>query len=472
VTHGVSPRMKTQVSELADNRVRLDIEVPAGDVDHAFDHALSDLSRSVRVPGFRKGKAPKPLVMRQVGRDTVVEEALRDHLTGWYSRAVAEVGIDPIDRPTIDWADEPAEGAPFAFTAEVEVKAPPEVKSYKGLEGVKPPPEVPAEAVDGEIERLRLTVAELVAVERGAEPGDFLVIDFEGSMDGKPFEGGAGSQYAVELGAGRLVEDLERGLVGMKVGEERDIPFSMPADYGADHLAGKPVSFHVKVSDVKERVLPELDDEFATSVSEFDTLGELRADIHERVRTVVEAEADQRFRSSVLDALGAELSTPVPEALVQSRLQSMTRSLSQTLQSRGIALADYLRVTGMTSEDLVADMRTQAHDLVRKDLALEAVVAAEGIEVSDEMVEAWVREQAAEADEDVTASVERLMADPATLTALRQDLAAQKALDMVTAQAKPITSEQADAKEKLWTPEKETAQSSAKSSPIWTPGTT
>jgi trigger factor len=463
--------MKTQVSELADNRVRLDIEVPAGDVDHAFDHALSDLSQSVRVPGFRKGKAPKPLVMRQVGRDTVIEEALRDHLTGWYSRAVAEVGIDPIDRPTIDWTDEPAEGAPFAFTAEVEVKAPPEVKSYKGLEGVKPPVEVPAEAVDGEIERLRLTVAELVAVERGAQDGDFLVIDFEGSMDGKPFEGGAGSQYAVELGAGRLVEELERGLVGMKVGEERDVALTMPADYAAEHLAGKAVSFHVKMSDVKERVLPELDDEFATSASEFDTLAELRADITERVRAVVEAEAERRFRSSVLDSLGAELSTPVPDALVQSRLQSMTRSLSQTLQQRGIPLADYLRVTGMTSEELVADMRTQALDLVRKDLALEAVVAAENIEVTDAMIEEWVREQAAESDEDVEEAVERLMADPATLTALRQDLAAQKALDVVTENAKPITAEQADAKQKLWTPEKETAQSAAKSSEIWTPGT-
>ncbi len=463
--------MKTQVSELADNRVRLDIEVPAGDVDHAFDHALADLSQSVRVPGFRKGKAPKPLVMRQVGRDTVIEEALRDHLTGWYSRAVAEVGIDPIDRPTIDWADEPAEGAPFAFTAEVEVKAPPEVKSYKGLDGVKPPVEVPAEAVDGEIERLQHTVAELVAVERGAQDGDFLVIDFEGSMDGTPFEGGAGSQYAVELGAGRLVEELERGLVGMKVGEERDVALTMPADYAAEHLAGKAVSFHVKMSDVKERVLPELNDEFATSVSEFDTLAELRADVTERVRAVVEAEAERRFRSSVLDSLGAELQTPVPDALVQSRLSSMTRSLSQTLQQRGIPLADYLRVTGMTSEELVEDMRTQAQDLVRKDLALEAVVAAEKIEVTDEMVEEWVREQAAESDEDVDEAVERLMADPATLTALRQDLAAQKALDVVTENAKPITAEQADAKQKLWTPEKETAQSAAKSSPIWTPGT-
>jgi trigger factor len=462
--------MKTQVSELADNRVRLDIEVPAGDVDHAFDHALSDLSQSVRVPGFRKGKAPKPLVMRQVGRDTVIEEALRDHLTGWYSRAVAEVGIDPIDRPTIDWTDEPSEGAPFAFTAEVEVKAPPEVKSYKGLDGVRPPVEVPAEAVDGEIERLQLTVAELVAVERGAQDGDFLVIDFEGSMDGTPFEGGAGSQYAVELGAGRLVEELERGLVGMKAGEERDVALTMPADYAAEHLAGKAVSFHVKMSDVKERVLPALDDEFATSVSEFDTLAELRADITERVRAVIEAEAERRFRSSVLDSLGAELQTPVPDALVQSRLSSMTRSLSQTLQQRGIPLADYLRVTGMTSEELVEDMRTQARDLVRKDLALEAVVAAEKIEVTDEMVEEWVREQAAESDEDVDEAVERLMADPATLTALRQDLAAQKALDVVTENAKPITAEQADAKQKLWTPEKETAQSAAKSSPIWTPG--
>jgi trigger factor len=462
--------MKTQVSELPDNRVRLDVEVPAGDVDHAFEHALSDLSQSVRVPGFRKGKAPRPLVMRQVGRDTVVEEALRDHLTGWYSRAVAVAGIDPIDRPTIDWSDGPAEGTPFAFTAEVEVKPPPEVGSYKGLDGVRPPAEVPDEPVDAEIERLRMTVAELTAVDRGAQPGDFVVIDFEGSIDGTPFEGGSGSSYAVELGGGRLVEDLERGLVGMTAGEERDVEFAMPGDYAADHLAGKRVTFHVRMNDVKERVLPELDDEFAMSVSEFDTLEELRADVRERVREAVEREGERRFRSSVLDSLAAELRTPAPEALVQSRLSSMTRSLTSTLESRGISVPDYLRVTGQTGEELVAEMREQAEDLVRKDLALEAVVRAEGIEVSDEMISEWVREQAAEADENVDEALERLMGDPASLTALRQDLAAQKALDVVVANAKPITAEEAEAKQKLWTPEKETAQSGAKSSPIWTPG--
>jgi trigger factor len=462
--------MKTLVSELAENRVRLDVEVPAGDVDHAFEHALSDLAQSVRVPGFRKGKAPKALVMRQVGREMVIEEALRDHLTGWYSRAVAEAGIDPVERPTIDWADEPVEGASFAFFAEVTVKPPPEVKRYKGLEGVKQEVEVPEDAVDAEIERLRLSVAELRAVDRGAQNGDFLVIDFEGRMNGKAFDGGSGSQYAVELGTGRLVDELEAGLVGMKAGEERDIDLTMPADYGATHLAGKAVTFHVKMNDVKERVLPELDDELAMSVSEFDTLEELRADVRERVRGIIDAEAERRFRSSVLDALGAELKTPVPEALVTSRLSSMTRSFGQTLAARGIALDDYLRVTGMTSDQLVEDMRAQAQDAVRKDLALEAVVAAEGIDVTDEMVESWVREQADEADEDAAGAVERLMGDPASLTALRQDLAAQKALDIVAESAKPITAEQADAKQKLWTPEKETAQSAAKSSPIWTPG--
>jgi len=462
--------MKTQVSELAENRVRLDVEVPAADVDHAFEHALHDLARSVRVPGFRRGKAPKPLVMRQVGRDTVIEEALRDHLSGWYSRAVAVSGIDPVDRPTIDWSAEPVEGAPFEFTAEVEVKPQPEVRSYRGLEGVRTPVSVPEDAIDAEIERLRGTVAELRPVERPAQDGDFVVIDFQGTLDGEPFEGGSGTDYGVELGEGRLLPELEAGIAGLGAGGERDVDVDVPEDYAAEQLAGKRVRFHVRVNEVKERALPALDDELAMSVSEFDTLDELRADITERVQKVIEDESERRFRSSVLDALGQELKTPVPDALVTSRLSSMTRSFSQTLQARGVALEDYLRVTGMTPEQLVEDMRAQALDLVRKDLALEAVVAAENIEVTDEMVEEWVREQAAEADEDVEAAVERLTGDPAALTALRLDLAAQKALDIVTENAKPITAEQADAKQKLWTPEKETAQESAKSSAIWTPG--
>ncbi len=461
--------MKTQVSELAENRVRLDVEVPAHDVDHAFEHALSDLSRSVRVPGFRKGKAPKPLVMRQLGRETVIEEALRDHLNGWYSRAVAVAGIDPVSRPTIDWSDEPVEGAPFSFTAEVDVKPAPEVRAYKGLEGVKESAEVPQEAVDGEIERLRLTVAELRPVERGAAENDFLVIDFEGTIDGKTFPDGAGTDYGIELGGGRLAPELERGLIGMKPGDERDIDLPLPPDHEDPALAGKTAAFHVTVKDVKERVLPPLDDELATSVSEFDTLGELRADIHERIREALEREVDMRFRASVLQSLADQLRTEVPDALVRNRVADLVRSLLQNLAARGVAVEDYLRVTGQTGEELASSVRPRAEDSVKKDLALEAVVAAEGIEVTDEMIEEWVREQAAEGDEDADTAVERLLGDPATTTALRQDLAAQRALDVVVEHAKPITPDQAEAKGKLWTPGQESEASGEKPSPIWTP---
>jgi trigger factor len=462
--------MKTQVSELAENRVRLDVEVPAADVDHAFEHALHDLARSVRVPGFRRGKAPKPLVMRQVGRETVIEEALRDHLSGWYSRAVAVSGIDPVDRPTIDWSSEPIEGAPFEFTAEVEVKPQPEVRSYRGLEGVRQPVSVPEEAIDAEIERLRGTVAELRPVERPAQDGDFVVIDFQGTLDGEPFEGGSGTDYGVELGEGRLLPELEAAIAGLEAGGERDVDVAVPEDYQAEQLAGKRVRFHVRVNEVKERALPPLDDELAMSVSEFDTLGELRADIHERIREAIQAESDRAFRSSVLAALGRELSTPVPEALVQSRVADMTRGLIGELRARGIQMEDYLRLSGQSAEQLVETVRPQAEDAVRKDLALEAVVHAEGIQVTDPMVEAWVREQAEETGDDVEAAVERLTGDPAVLTALRTDLAMQKALDIVVDNAKELSPEQADAKEKLWTPGKESAESGANPSPIWTPG--
>jgi trigger factor len=460
--------MKTQVSELAENRVRLDVEVPADAVDHAFEHAITDLSAAVRVPGFRKGKAPRPLVMRQVGREAVVEEALRDHLTGWYSRAVAVAGIDPVARPTLDWNDEPVEGAPFSFTAEVEVKPVPVVKAHKGLEGVRIPVEVPADAVDAEIERLRLTVAELRTVERGAQPGDFLVIDYAGTIDGEPFDDSSASDYGVELGEGRLAPEIEQGLTGARPGDARDVDLHIPPDHEDERLRGKRVAFHVTVKDVKERALPPLDDDLATSVSEFDTLGELRADVHERIREALQRESDMRFRASVLDSLGAQLQTPVPDALVRNRVADLVRSLLQNLAARGVAVEDYLRATGMASEELAASVRPRAEDSVRKDLALEAVVAAEQIDVTDEQLEAWVAEQAAEASEPETA--DRLLGDPAARTALRQDLAAQRALDIVVEHAKEISPETADAREKLWTPGQESGPPGETPSPIWTPG--
>jgi trigger factor len=463
--------MKTQVQELADNRVRMTVEVPAHDVEHALDHALADLSRAVRIPGFRKGKAPKPLVMQRVGRDAVVEEALQGHLGGWYSRAVAVTGIDPVDRPTIDWQDEPAAGTAFSFSAEVEVKPAPKVRAYKGLEAVKPDATVPDEAVQEELERLQASVAELRPVERPAEAGDFVVIDFVGSIDGRPFEGGSGTDYAVELGEGRLLPDMERAIAGMRAGEERDVPVTFPADYPADGLAGESASFHLTLKDVKERVLPALDDEFARSASEFDTVAELRDDIVRRLTEALEAQVDMVFRGEVLDALAKELVTPVPEPLVRNRMAEMTRSMIDTLRSRGFTMDEYLRRTGQSADAVLDAMRPQAEDAVRKDMALEAVADAEGVEVTDEMIESFVREQAPASGESPDDGVARIMGDPATLTAIRLDLRLQKALDVVVEHAKPISEATGRAREALWTPgkEKESAGSGG-TSRIWTPG--
>ena len=344
------------------------------------------------------------------------------------------------------------------------------VKSYKGLTGVRPEVEVPREAVDGELERLRLTVAELKPVKRGAQSGDFAVIDFEGSIDGTPFEGGRGTDYGVELGGGRLLEDLEKGLEGMAPGDERDVPVHFPADYPSDELAGKNSSFHVTMKDLKERELPPLDDELAKSVSEFDTLKELDADISERIREVLQSESDAVFRSTVLEDLAGQLETEVPEAMVRSRMAQMTRSMLNQLQSRGLDMDTYLRLTGQSSEEVVAAMRPEAENAVRKDLALEAVADAEGIEVTDEMLEEWVKEQAEAHEEAEDDAAERLLEDPATRTGLRIDLRMQKALDVVADNAKAISPDQASAREKLWTPEQESQGATAKPSQIWTPG--
>jgi len=256
----------------------------------------------------------------------------------------------------------------------------------------------------------------------------------------------------------------------MKAGEEKDVAVSFPADYPAEHLAGAEASFHVVMKDVKERLLPDLDDEFAKSVSEFDTLKELEDDITGRFHEALQEESDRVFRSSVLDDLAKQLSTELPEALVRGRMADMTRSMMESLAQRGMEMSDYLRLTGQSAEQVVDSLRPQAEDAVSKDLVLEAVADAENIDITDEMVETFIREQATQGGEDPDELVARLMDDPATLTALRIDLRLQKALDIVVDNAKEISPEQAEAREKLWTPEKESEGAAAKPSTIWTPG--
>jgi trigger factor len=252
----------------------------------------------------------------------------------------------------------------------------------------------------------------------------------------------------------------------MSVGESKDVDFQIPQQDGLPI----PARFEVTLKDVKERKLPPLDDELATSVSEFDTLAELRDDLTERLRGVIQGESDGYLRATVLDSLAEQLTTPVPDVLVQVRVREMLRRMVRDLESRGIDADQYLAATGQSSDQLVAMFTAEATDSVRKDLALEAVADAEGIEVSDQMVEEWVREQAVETGEEADAAVERLMGDAAILTSLRTDLKMQKALDIVAESANEITPEQAEARERLWTPEKDSPAAGEKATEIWTPG--
>ena len=256
----------------------------------------------------------------------------------------------------------------------------------------------------------------------------------------------------------------------MKAGEQRDVAVTFPEDYPAEHLAGQVASFDVTMKDVKERLLPDLDDEFAKSVSEFDTLKELEADVTSRFEEALTEESNRIFRTTVLDDLAKQLTSELPEALVRSRMSEMTRSMLESLAARGMEMSDYLRLTGQSAEEIVASMRPQAEDGVAKDLALEAVADAENVEITDEMIEAFIREQSTQGGENPDEMVERLMADPVTLTSLRIDLRLQKALDIVVDNAKEISPEQAEAREKLWTPEQESEAAAANPPKIWTPG--
>lgn len=451
--------VKTKVEELPDNRVRLEVEVPPDQVQHAFEHAASDLARTMRVPGFRKGKkVPLPVIAARVGREALAAEAVRSHIDGWFWDAAARVGVQPVDRPEVEWDELPAQStSTFTFRATVPVPPRPEVADWTTLEVGRPEPEVPAELVDEELERLRKAAAELTPVcGRPAAPGDAVVVDIVASEDGKPPT--ERRDVLVEIGAGVLAEELEQALPGMREGDEKTVTLALPE--------GRTGTVTVAVREIREKVLPSLDDELARSVSEFDTLAELRADIEASLRRQLDEELEARFREDALDALVDASKFEGIEPLVERRTAALLRSLAGALERRGVQADAYLRMTGQSPEQLQEQARAEAERAVKRELVLEAIAAERGIEVGDAEVEELVRSQAVEAGDDPDATVARLREQGAFET-LRGDLKLRKALDEVAAGVKRISMDLARAREKLWTPEKEKAGSGMK---IWTPG--
>jgi trigger factor len=445
--------MAMQVEELPDNKVRLRVEVPQADLKHAVEHATHDLAESVKVPGFRKGKVPPQVLEARIGRERIFTEAVESHIGGWFLNAAANTRIRPIAAPEYDYDVPTSEDDEFSFTATVAVQPKPEPADWSQLEVPYAEPDVPSEVVDQELEALRETVAELAPVEdRPARTGDVLVID---ALD----ENGEGQRdLVVELGAGRLVEEIERALTGASPGETKEIEFET-----ADDSTAKAT---VEVKEIKEKVLPELDDALARAASEFDTLEELRADIEQRIRDVLEEEAETQYRAAAVDTLVEASDVRVGGPLVEARTRELLNGLGRSLEARGINADTYLQLSGQTAEQLVQRMSAEAALSVARELVLEAVADQLALEVEDAEIEELIREQAALAEDDPDEAVKQVF-DSGRQEVLRQDLRLRKALDRVAAEAKRVPAEAARAREEIWTPDKETQPTETK---LWTPG--
>jgi trigger factor len=310
--------LTTTVTELPESRVRVEAEVPAAEVEKRVAQAARGLARNLRVPGFRAGKAPPPVVIKRVGREAVLDEAVRESIGGWYSAAIDAAGVVPVGEPDLDLSALPGEGEPLRFAIEIGVRPPAKLGDYKGLEVPRRDADASDEAIAEEIERLRERSAKLETVDRPAGRGDFVVMDFAGSVDGTPFPGGEGRDQMVELGSGRLVPGFEDQLEGAGAGEDRTVKITFPEDYQAAELAGQEAEFAVTVKEVKAKDLPELDDELAAEAG-FDTLDELREDIRGRIAEAESSRIEAEFREAVLAAIiDAEGIEPTEEELLEA----------------------------------------------------------------------------------------------------------------------------------------------------------
>jgi trigger factor len=444
-------RVQAQVEELPENRVRLTVQVPSHDVHHAVEHAAGDLAQSVKIPGFRKGKVPRQVLVKRVGHERLMTEAVESHIGGWFWNAAARSRVRPVAQPEYDFELPASEDEDWEFTATVAVQAKPELPDWQELEVGIAEVEVPEELVLAELDALRATVAELVPVEgRPVGPEDTVVVDLVAEDETR-------RDYVVDLGRGAIVEEVEQGLVGMNAGETKEMSFEL-----AD---GSTQSLSATVKEIKEKVLPPLDDDLARAATEFETFAELRTDIETRLREQIEEEVQTRFRADAADALVAASKVEAAGPLVESRTRELLQGFARQVEARGVPLETFLAMTGQQPEELVARLSEEAQRSVARELVLDAVADQLGLAVPDAEVEDLVREQA-EALGDDTEEMLVALRESGRFESLRDDLRLRKALDHVAGEVKRIPLAQAEAREAIWTPDKENPPTETK---LWTP---
>jgi trigger factor len=443
----------TTVEEIGENRVRLTVEVTPDQVHHAVEHAVSDLSESVKLPGFRKGKVPMPVLVSRLGKERIYAEAVESHIGGWFWSAATRNRVRPIADPQYEFELPGAADEAWSFAATVDVQPLPDIVDWTTLEVPRLEVEVPQESVDAEVEALRESVAELAPAEgRSAREGDTVIVDLVDS------DGEGQRDTVVELGAGRLAEELEAAIVGASSGETKQVAYGLPD--------GSTGNIEVVVREVQERVLPQLDDELARAASEFDTLEELRASIEGTLRSQLDAEIDSAFRAAAVDELVRASQVQPAAPLVTSRATDLLTAFARSLERRGVSLDAYLQASGGSAEQLQRQMVLEAAISIARELALEALAQRAGIEVSDDEVKAYLRTEAESAGEDPGALIEDVWTH-GQQESIREDLRLRAALDRLAADVKPIAPELAEARDKLWTPDKEKTEADTK---LWTPG--
>jgi trigger factor len=434
--------VKTTLEELPESRVRVSAEVSAEEVKRRVNEAAGKLGRDLRMPGFRKGKVPAPVVIQRIGRDAVLDDAVRASLGQWYVEAIDEAGIKPVGDPDVELGDLPAEGQPLTFTVEIGVRPTATIGDISKIEVEKREPEVTDEAIDEQVEQLRERAARLETVEKAAEEGDFVVIDFKGSIEDAEnagerdyFAGGEGRDQLLELGSGQFIPGFEEQLVGLKAGDEKVVEVTFPEDYGsAPHLAGKPAQFEVTVNEVKAKQLPELDDDFATEAGGFDTIAELREDLAERMRQSEEQRIEAEFREAALDKVVSEATLEIPPSLVDARAKELWDQMLHSLSHRGITKDAYLRIAQKTEDELLEEAKPDAEQALRREAVLAAVIAAEDIKPSDgDILDAL--QDAAIQQGTTPEKLRKRLESQGRLDELIDDLAQRQAVDLLAERA-------------------------------------
>ncbi|HEY2302516.1 MAG TPA: trigger factor [Acidimicrobiales bacterium] len=422
--------MKTVVEPLEGNKVKLSVEIDEHEFEKALDAAFRKIAREVRIPGFRPGKAPRRVLEARLGKDVARQEALKDALPDYYSRALRDEDVDAIAAPEIDITSGEEDG-PVAFDAVVEIRPHLQLAGYNGLRVEIPSPEVAEEDITSQIDRLRNNFGELTTIARPARDGDFLTVDLKGTRHGEPVAGMSTDDLSYELGSGTVLPELDTELQGARAG---DI-FKFTAE-----LPDGPVTFQVLVKEVKEKVLPEVTDEWASEASEFDTVEELRQDLVDRIGGVKRLQAGMALRNQVVEAVVELVTEDPPEPLVEAELERRAHDLAHRLEAQGATIAQYLEATGQTEEQLVEELRQGATTAVKADLALRAVADAEEIEVSDDEVQVEV-ERMAERLGQKPAQLQRQLERAEQMPAVRSDIRKGKALEWLADHVEIVDSE-------------------------------